>query len=43
VFPALPAGTTTLHMPEARVSEEWAIISDIRLAPGERRRFDLLP
>lgn len=39
----LPAGTTTLRTPEARVSEEWAIIPDIRLAPGERRRFDLLP
>jgi hypothetical protein len=30
-------------MPEARVSDEWAIIPDIRLAPGERRQFDLLP
>jgi len=39
----LPAGTTTLRMPEARVSDEWAIIPDIRLAPGERRQFDLLP
>ena len=39
----LPAGTTTLRLPEARVSDEWAIIPDIRLAPGERRQFDLLP
>ncbi|MBU6222076.1 MAG: hypothetical protein KGR24_04920 [Planctomycetes bacterium] len=39
----LPAGTTTLRIPEARVSDEWAIIPDIQLAPGERRRFDLLP
>ena len=38
----LPAGTTALRLPEARVSDEWAIIPDIRLAPGERRQFDLL-
>ena len=39
----LPAGTTTLRLPEARVSDGWAIIPDVRLAPGERRQFDLLP
>jgi hypothetical protein len=39
----LPAGTTTLRVPEARISDQWAIIPDIRLAPGERRQFDLLP
>jgi hypothetical protein len=39
----LPAGTSRLRVPEARVSDGWAIIPDIRLAPGERRQFDLLP
>jgi len=39
----LPAGRAALRVPEARVSDGWAVIPDIRLAPGERRRFDLLP
>jgi hypothetical protein len=38
----LPAGTTALRLPEARVENGWAVIPDIRLAPGEVRRFELL-
>jgi len=39
----LPAGTTTVRMPKAHVGDGWAILPDIRLSPGERRQFDLLP
>jgi len=38
----LPAGTTALRLPEARVEDGWAVIPDIRLAPREVRRFELL-
>jgi len=39
----LPAGTTRVRLPEASVTDGWAVLSDVRLAPGERRQFDLLP
>jgi len=38
----LPADTTAVRLPEARVEDGWAVIADIRLAPGEVRRFELL-
>jgi hypothetical protein len=39
----LPAGTTKLRLAEASIKNGWAVMPDIRLAPGEIRRFDLLP
>ena len=39
----LPAGTTVLRLPEAQVVDGWAVLPDIRLEPGQVRRFDLLP
>jgi len=39
----LPAGTTRVRLPEASVTDGWAVLSDVPLAPGERRQFDLLP
>ncbi len=39
----LPAGTTAVRLPEASVADGWAVIPEIRLAPGEVRRIDLLP
>ena len=39
----LPAGTTRVRMPQASVAEGWAVLADVRLAPGERRQFDFLP
>jgi hypothetical protein len=30
-------------MPQASVTEGWAVLADVRLAPGERRQFDFLP
>ena len=39
----LPTGTTTLRLPEAIIKDGRAVMPDIRLAPGEIRRFELLP
>ena len=39
----LPAGTTVLRLPEAQVVDGWAVLPDIRLEPGQVRRFDLPP
>jgi len=38
----LPAGTTALRLPEARIEDGWAVIPDIRIAPGAVHRFELL-
>lgn len=39
----IPAGAATVRPPEAHVADGWAVIPDIRLAPGEVRRVELLP
>lgn len=39
----LPAGATALRSPDARVVDGWAVVPDLRLAPGEVRRIELLP
>lgn len=39
----VPVGVAAPRLPEARIADGWAVISDIRLAPGASRRFDLRP